>query len=58
MQLVGVDPFANAAKDGPNEDTTPGAHVGTTITELRRWLLEPGAVVLVASAAQQLGLRG
>jgi putative ABC transport system permease protein len=57
MQLVGVDPFANAVMDGPNEDTTAGAVGGTTLTELRRWFLEPGAVVLDASAAQQLGLR-
>ncbi|MGB6485753.1 MAG: ABC transporter permease, partial [Steroidobacteraceae bacterium] len=57
MQLVGVDPFANAAMDEPNEDMTAGAVGGATLTELRRWFLEPGAVVLAAGAARQLGLR-
>jgi len=57
MQLVGVDPFANAAMDGPNADMTAGAVGGTTLTELRHWFLEPGAVVLAAGAARQLGLR-
>jgi putative ABC transport system permease protein len=56
MQLVGVDPFANAAMDGPNEDMTTGAVGGSTLTELRQWFLEPGAVVLAAGAARQLGL--
>jgi putative ABC transport system permease protein len=57
MQLVGVDPFANAAMDGPNEDMTPDAVDGTTLTELRNWLLEPGAIVLAAGTARQLGVR-
>ena len=57
MQLVGVDPFANAAMDGPNEDMTPDAVDGTSLTELRNWLLEPGAIVLAAGTARQLGVR-
>ncbi len=56
MQLVGVDPFANADLDGPNEGITAGGG-GDTLTGLRHWFLEPGAVVLPAGAAQQLGLK-
>jgi putative ABC transport system permease protein len=56
MQLVGVDPFANAAMDGPNEDTTTAAVGGATLAELRQWFVAPGAVVLPASAARQLRL--
>ena len=56
MQLVGVDPFASAAMGGPNEDMSAGAVGGTTFTGLRHWFLEPGAVVLAAGTARQLGL--
>ena len=57
MQLVGVDPFANAALQGPDEAVVAGAVGGTTLTQLRSWLVGPGAVVLAASTARQLGLR-
>ncbi|HEY1889427.1 MAG TPA: FtsX-like permease family protein [Steroidobacteraceae bacterium] len=53
MQLVGVDPFANAALDGSRKDVTGGA---VALRQLRSWLLEPGAVVLAAGTARQLGL--
>jgi putative ABC transport system permease protein len=57
MQLIGLDPFASAALEGPQEAMTAGAAGGTTLTGLRRWFLEPGAVVLAAGSARQLGLR-
>src|ERR1700677_4642305 len=57
MQLIGVDPFANDALEGPNDAMTAGAVGGTTLAELRRWFLEPGAVVMAAGTARQLGLR-
>jgi len=56
MQLVGVDPFANAALGGPRE-VTAGAVGGSTLDDLRRWLLQPGAIVLASDTAAQLGLR-
>jgi putative ABC transport system permease protein len=57
MQLVGVDPFASAALQGP-EGALPAAMTGDrTLTSLRRWFIEPGAVVMTADAARQLGLR-
>jgi putative ABC transport system permease protein len=57
MQLVGVDPFANAAMDESNGDTPADTVGGTTLDELKQWFLEPGAVVLAGGAARQLGLR-
>lgn len=57
MQLIGVDPFASAALEGPRVTTNAGGVAGTTLGTLRHWLLEPGAVAMAASAAHQLGLR-
>ncbi|MGH8199485.1 MAG: FtsX-like permease family protein [Steroidobacteraceae bacterium] len=57
MQLVGVDPFANSALQGPQQAATAGAVAGTTLAQLRSWLVEPGAIVLAAGTARQLGLR-
>jgi putative ABC transport system permease protein len=57
MQLVGVDPFASAALWGP-ADALPSAMTGErTLAPLRRWFIEPGAVVMAADTARQLGLR-
>ncbi|HUN71346.1 MAG TPA: FtsX-like permease family protein [Steroidobacteraceae bacterium] len=56
MQLVGVDPFADAALGEP-QAVTSGAVGGTTLDGLRRWLLQPGAIVLATDTAAQLGLR-
>src|SRR5882762_1448044 len=47
MQLIGVDPFAAAELAGPATDGVDG---------LRRWFTEPGAVVMSATTADQLGL--
>ncbi len=57
MQLVGVDPFATAALQGSREAMPTGAVGGTTFAALRRWFLEPGAVVMAADTARQLRLR-
>jgi putative ABC transport system permease protein len=57
MQLVGVDPFASAALEGPQQALPKGTSGTTTLDALRSWLLEPGAVVMAAGTARQLGLR-
>ncbi|MGA9369247.1 MAG: ABC transporter permease [Steroidobacteraceae bacterium] len=56
LQLVGVDPFADAALAGPQGTVARGIG-GPTSTALRRWLLESGAVILAAGTARELGLR-
>lgn len=56
MHLIGVDPFASAALEGPRE-ALPTAPSGiATLTALRSWFLEPGAVVMAARAARRSGL--
>ncbi len=57
MQLAGVDPFASAALQGPQESLPTTAAGGATPRSLRNWLLEPGAVVMAARTARQLGVR-
>ena len=57
MQLVGVDPFASAALDGPREALQRAASGDTAFTALRSWLVDPGAVVMAAGTARRLGLR-
>ena len=56
MQLVGVDPFA--AVELADEGRVGAAPAPATdgVEGLRRWFTEPGAVVLSAATAQQLGL--
>src|SRR3989440_5321857 len=56
MQLVGVDPFA--AVELADEGRVAAAPDPATdgVEGLRRWFTEPGAVVLSAATAQQLGL--
>lgn len=57
LQLVGIDPFATAALEGSGGGPGAGAVGAATLTELRRWFLEPGAIELAAATARQLGLR-
>jgi putative ABC transport system permease protein len=58
MQLVGLDPFASAALEGPRQaPPTKGASATTRLDALRSWLLDPGAVLMAARTARQLGLR-
>jgi len=67
MQLVGVDPFASAALDetrgtgSPVTGSVPGVLPpllsGGTAAAPRSWFLQPGAVVMDAATARQLGLR-
>ena len=56
MQLVGVDPFA--ALELAGEGRAPGVPDPATdgLDTLRDWLTEPGAVVMSATAASELGL--
>jgi putative ABC transport system permease protein len=51
LELLGVDPLASAELAG-----APAAATGTSAAPLQTWLTEPGAVVLSATTARQLGL--
>jgi len=55
MQLVGVDPFASAALQDPQHSAATAG--GATLESLRRWFREPGAIVMAARTARQLGVR-
>ena len=55
MQLVGVDPFASAALQDPHRSAATAG--GATLESLRRWFREPGAIVMAARTARQLGVR-
>ncbi|MHB8812049.1 MAG: FtsX-like permease family protein [Steroidobacteraceae bacterium] len=57
MQLVGVDPFASAALEGPEEALPTDTPARSTLTALRSWFLERGAVVMTAATARELGVR-
>src|SRR5512146_680700 len=57
MQLVGVDPFASAALEGPDRALPASFSGGTTLAALRNWLLEPGAVIMAARTARELGVQ-
>jgi putative ABC transport system permease protein len=52
LQLIGVDPFA-----APALDNAQRTGVGPVAGDVRSWFTQPGAVVMAASTAQQLGLR-
>src|SRR5581483_8772638 len=58
MQLVGVDPLASSEL-GPagGERSTPGGPSGATVLGRPEWFTRPGAVVMAAGPASQLGLR-
>lgn len=57
MQLAGVDPFASAALQGPHDTPLASIAGGGTLTALRRWFLDPGAIVMAAPTARRLGVR-
>lgn len=50
MQLVGIDPLASPELNTNATDVRPAAG------DPKRWFTQPGAVVMAASTAQQLGL--
>src|SRR5512146_1051712 len=54
MQLAGVDPFASAALQGPRARLLPRSYDSS---ELRRWFLQRGAIVMAAGTARQLDAR-
>ena len=56
MQLIGVDPFATLELAG--DARAPGVPdpASEGLETLRHWLTEPGAVVMSATAASELGL--
>ncbi len=57
MQLVGVDPFASAALQGPQGSAATAAVGDTTLKSLRNWFRQPGAIVMAAQTARRLGAR-
>ncbi|MGH3625908.1 MAG: ABC transporter permease, partial [Sciscionella sp.] len=57
LQLIGVDPFASAALEGPRDALPTGGSGRMTLAALRDWLLAPGAVVMAGRTARELGLR-
>ena len=54
MELVGVDPFASAQLEEGTARPTASAVQGPQ--RARAWLTQPGALVMSAAAARQLGL--
>ncbi|HEX5206905.1 MAG TPA: FtsX-like permease family protein [Steroidobacteraceae bacterium] len=57
MQLAGVDPFASGELEGPQARALSSHGSSPEPDELRSWFAEPGAVVMAADSARQLGLR-
>ena len=55
MQLIGIDPFASAEL-GRGTDR-PAAFAVEGLGQARGWFTKPGAVVLNAAAARELGVR-
>jgi putative ABC transport system permease protein len=57
MQLVGLDPFASPelGAEGARKSALP-VEDADRVETLRRWLTEPGAVIIAARTAEQLGL--
>jgi putative ABC transport system permease protein len=55
LQLLGVDPLASAALDG---GAAPGATAFAVhgADEARQWFTEPGAVIMSAATARELGI--
>jgi putative ABC transport system permease protein len=51
MQLIGVDPFASSDLDASRK-----TDVRSVVGDVRSWFTRPGAVVMAASTAKQLGL--
>ena len=57
MQLVGVDPFASAALQGSEDVSSADVPGRASFAALRSWFIGPGAIVMAADTASQLGLR-
>jgi putative ABC transport system permease protein len=51
MQLIGIDPFASSDLDAARK-----TDVRSAVGDVRSWFTRPGAVVMAASTAKQLGL--
>src|SRR5882762_440733 len=54
LQLMGIDPFASSELEGQRAQWDRQGE--ERVEALRRWFTEPGAVILAARTAQQLGL--
>lgn len=51
MQLIGIDPFASSDLDASKK-----TDVRSVVGDVRSWFTQPGAVVMAATTAKQLGL--
>ena len=51
MQLIGIDPFASSDLDASRK-----TDVRSVVGDVRSWFTRPGAVVMAASTAKELGL--
>ncbi len=56
MQLAGLDPFASAALEGPEQALPTEGSGRPSLTALSSWFLRRGAVVMAGATARQLGL--
>ena len=54
LRLLGVDPFASAALQGPQDPLPAITVAGGRLAALRSWLTEPGTVVMAAATARRL----
>ena len=54
LDLVGIDPLASAGVRGPTDAAL--APAAAPLSELARWLTEPGAVVMASDTATRLGI--
>src|SRR6202035_4352869 len=55
MQLAGIDPFASAALAAGSAGAAPAPALHD-VAAARAWFTEPGAVILGASTARELGI--
>ena len=56
MQLVGIDPFASSGLEASGTAGVGRAPFDPVAADPKKWFLQPGAVVMAASTAKQLGL--
>jgi putative ABC transport system permease protein len=56
MQLVGIDPFASAELDSKRAGALQPGTLMPAVSDPTKWFTQPGAVVMAADTARQLGI--
>jgi putative ABC transport system permease protein len=57
MQLIGIDPFASRELERePSRASGSDSELGAAASQPQKWFTQPGAVIMAARTAQQLGL--